>query len=316
VQTNDDGTLCAQALLNDKSVQAVSLGSVAIGEAEFIAATKDNKRVPVIATGAPADTSAFKLPAYFYLTSANFSTAPDIFWTDHVKAKSVSAIWDSATGAVLADQYGKTLEDIGITAKTVLIPANSTDVVAPLLASKAGETDALTTAVFGPAQCIAVVKALKQLRLAEKPTLAFGSCFDPAVKKALGDYPKWIQQLQSKDINIPDDTGQAGATIFAVQKLRGASWHTDLQSFGGIPPFASILTLARVMNDVGADHINYDSLVAGMRRFNGPLWMGPEKISFNNPAAPSIGSFASTFSRYEGNGKSKYITPFIGELKP
>lgn len=311
---SDGGTLCGQALLNDRSIKAISIGQLNVGEPELFAVTGNNTRVPAISALGTTNPGNFSLPAYFFLTSVINSTARDEFWKDVVKAKTLAQI----SGSMFPATYTKAeMARLGISFTAAVIPANSSDVTAPLLAAKATTNDGLDINLTTTAECIAVAKALKQLNAKPKAVAALPTCFTPDVKKAFGDYPRWTTASTFKQPYIDDPTNQAGAMTFAAKRYLGSAWSTEQYTDGTVAAFSAIMTWAKVMNQVGADNLSFQTLSDAIRRFQGPLWMGPDKVRFGTPATPSVGSFQGLFARWEGEKVGwRYVTPFIGRYKP
>ncbi|HWI21002.1 MAG TPA: hypothetical protein VNT22_00140 [Baekduia sp.] len=312
--TGDAATICANELLNDDAVNVISVGWLNVGQAEFLSVVGKQKRVPVIAAGGPASIDEANLPSAYFLAGGFFSSAAITYWKDYAKVKSIAQIWPGGPGVQeFADIYATQLKAGGLDPKVVIVPPNSTDIVAPLLAAKAGDKDAIEFFAGSGAQCIAAANAVEQLRLTDKLTVGYSACFNSALKKEYpsGDIPTWTTGDVTKNLLIKDDSGQVGAMIVAMKAQAGEKWLEMLSKYYTPTYFGSVMFITKIMNEVGGDTPEYGGIVDAIKAYRGPLWTGPDKATFGTPGLPSVGTTQQIFSKHEGGGKWTYVSPFV-----
>ena len=216
--TDAQGATCAQLFLNRSNVPVVTEGELLTGESSFIGTMNGQKPVISIFThGKGAD------PNTFYLDGAiQGQLASVTYLANIVHAKNVSIIGPDIPG----------------------VAADSCDVQGPVR-GPGRELDGRHLPERGHRhhrgdrslgcverrravrrrldsdECIALAKAFKQLGLNSKPVVSLPECLEPAVKQALGDYPKWTYVYTGKNPAAPyTKNGQMAAYIAAMNVLQ------------------------------------------------------------------------------------------------
>jgi branched-chain amino acid transport system substrate-binding protein len=305
-QQESQGQVCAEKFLNDSAVQAAMLGEVIVGAKSMVAGMKGSDKI-IVGGWAPTPESATQPNAFW--TTGGFLTGTGTyttFLTDYLKAKTVAQIWPSDPAsqqfaATLAEQY----KSAGIQSTAGFVPAQSSDVTGPVLASGAKTADAVTVFPSSAPQCIAMAKALTQIGAAKTPTLGFPICFDPSVKSALGDNPTWYYSQAYPNVNVPDPSGQVGSFLYALEKYgpKDESERRFVANAESTPMyFGIVLTLAKWYTEAGPDATGAQ-LAKVAKRFTGPVFLGEPALKFGVPPFTSIGAQGTRFYKYEGAGK-------------
>ncbi|MWA05420.1 ABC transporter substrate-binding protein [Actinomadura sp. LD22] len=296
----EQGQVCAQQFLGDKSVVAVMQAATDTGAQSFHATLAG--KLPVLGVQpTPAGATA---PNTYYISGGQFGAAGFVTYAkDYRKAKSVAML--SAAGLPVAVQAAaamkKGFEAAGIKVTQATYNPATTDFVPSIVASGAQKADLFLPLVVVQPQCIALAKALKQTKLRAE-TVTFNDCLGGSVKKALGDFPEWTYLSTTVNEKAPA-TGEAKADVDAYNDwFRQVASRMD-ESPAGVSGFQMVLVLSRILTKAGADDLTAATVGKALKEFTGPVFMGEPKIAFGqNPALPAIGSFGSRFYAYKGHG--------------
>lgn len=299
VSAESDGQKCGQEMLAKDDVKFIIQGGLNIGTQAFHA-TVDGKKPVLIAVANPGpDATAANSFALNASSLAGKATTP-IFMSQVLKAKTVAMIADDNPGnQAIAKGITQGLEAAGITVKLTTYPAGSSDLLTPLAAVGSSGADVIQPISVTPTACIAMAKAYEQSGLTI-PLYSSGLCASDAVKKALGDFPKWIYSGTMLQINAPDKTGQVD-----LYKAIMAKYAPEGAELGSNAPagFSSVFAAAKILAATGADKLSTDTIAATAKDFSGPLLMGSPVVKFGgNPQLPTIGSFAALYYDYKGDG--------------
>jgi branched-chain amino acid transport system substrate-binding protein len=158
--------------------------------------------------------------------------------------------------------------------------------------------------------CINLAKALEQSAV-KAPVVSNPLCLSPIVSKGLGgDVPKWYYGIAS---SLPADaTDPAAKAIVAEMTKLGKA---DLAPDPWVPTtMATVLTIVKFMNAVGADELGPEAIAEQAKAFKGPLAFGAPQLQCGKYSdAPAVCNDQTKFFKYEGKGK---FVPASGFVRP
>jgi len=309
VKNNEaEGLGCAQQFLNNKNVNAIAYGGLAVG-ANTINTTVAGKK-PIFATVSINPSDATTKNMFILYTAVPYIVYPwGTFAKRVVHAKTAAVVYPNQPGQLpVAQAVQHALESEDISAKLVGFDPNSTDLVGPLTAAGAQNADFIMPALGVPDQCLAFEKAIKQLGIPDNKVAGFFQCAVPQVKSQYpgGDYPKWYY-------------GVASAGDQFTKSPAGLAYKKVLVEFGKVSllndpwaptEFSSILTIAKFMNEVGYAHLSPTAIAARAKVFKGPIVLGPATVFCGKyPAAPALCADGASFFSYKGNGVFTRVPP-------
>jgi branched-chain amino acid transport system substrate-binding protein len=294
--TDAQGATCAQLFLNRSNVQVVTEGELLTGESSFIGTMNGQKPVISIFThGKGAD------PNTFYLDGAiQGQLASVTYLANNVHAKNVSIIGPDIPGvAPILAMFKGLFATLGVNSTVVTYPNAATDITAAIAASGASSADGLFVVGSTSDECIALAKAFSQLGLNSKPVVSLPECLEPAVKQALGDWPKWTFVYTSKNPAAPYAKGGQ----MDAYKAAMASYSNPANEQAGFSPltFGMILTIDKWMTELGPSNVNSATIAQKAAAFTGPMYLGDSKLIFGQAPFPAIGSIRALFYTYKGN---------------
>jgi branched-chain amino acid transport system substrate-binding protein len=294
----EQGQSCAQQFVGDKRVKAIVEDSQVVGAQAFHQTLAG--KLPVV-IGSPNSVADATAKNAYGISAGVFGTNPGFvsYATEFLHAKTASLIFpaDDPTGQVAAKQIKASLTKAGIKVKDAGYKSSSPDLLAPVNAAGAGQTDVIVTLFPSPPTCIAGAKALQQAS-AGKPVLALNLCIAEPVKKAVGDYPEWT--YVSLNTN-PEIKGADAATdgYAAVMK----AYAPANANLGGFAPhaFMGVLTAVKALNEAGGADASPQAIAAKLKAYTGPTPMFAPNLKFGSvPGLPSIGSFQTRLYTYKG----------------
>jgi branched-chain amino acid transport system substrate-binding protein len=308
--SEEQGQGCGQKMANNKDVQVVGVGAVAIGAQSLDATIHAQKpMVYSVALGQsdPENTNGYALYGNGESVSGPFGT----FAAEVLKAKTAAVVWPELPG-ITANSLAivKGAEGNGIKVKRVSWNANATDLVGPLTAAGGQSADAII-ANADPKGCVNLAKAIDQLHI-DTPIVSEPLCLNTTVAQSLGDIPKWYYGIASSLVSDPTDPS-AGAFMKVATKYGNAK---DAAGDVWQPiAFSQILTIAQWMNKIGDPaKIDAKTIAEQAKAFKGPLALGAPTIQCGKyPAKPAICNDQTKFYKYEGRGK---FTPASGWVRP
>ncbi|MQY02087.1 ABC transporter substrate-binding protein [Actinomadura macrotermitis] len=300
VSAESQGQKCGQQMLADDDVKLVVQGGLNVGT-QSLHATLDGKKPDLVAVANPGpDVSAKNTYALNASSLAGKASTP-IFLATKLQAKTVAMIADDNPGnQEIAKSIKQGIEARGLTVKLTTYPSGSADLMSPMQAVGAGRTDVIMPIAVTPTACVAMAKAYEQAAI-KVPLVSSGLCASGAVRKALGDLPKWIFSGSLLNTNAPDPSGHVGLYKAVMNKYAGKGAELGINAPAG---FAAIMAAAKVLAAAGADTPTVEKVSAAARAYTGPLLMGPPSLRFGvNPQFPTLGAQAARYYRYEGGGK-------------
>jgi branched-chain amino acid transport system substrate-binding protein len=303
----EQGQACGQKMANDKAVQVVGVGAVAVGAQSLDASIGGEK--PMV-WGVSVNQVDTKAKNGFILFGDSFHIlAPwGTFGRDVLHAKSAAVVYPQVPGIIEgANAMVKGLQNAGITVKRVGYDANATDLVGPLAAAGAQNADMIVPQSDAKG-CVNLAKALQQSGV-KAPVVSNPLCLSPIVSKGLGgDVPKWYYGIASSLTADPTDPA-AKAMVAEMTKLGKA----DLAADPWVPTtMATVLTIIKYMNAVGADKLSPTAIAEQAKAFKGPLAFGAPQLQCEKyPEAPAVCNDQTKFFKYEGKGKFVRASGFV-----
>ncbi|MFC4464265.1 ABC transporter substrate-binding protein [Streptomyces xiangluensis] len=308
VSAEEEGQKCGQQLLGDKTVSAIGVGNLYLGDASFNSVIAGKKPVLVgVATGPTMPTAKN--------TFSTFGDLPHIFGTwgtyarDVLKAKTAAVIHTSTPGDKIASGAAvKGLKAAGLKVKSVGFDAQSTDLIGPVTAAGANTADVVVPISLGGG-CVGIAKALKQLNVT-KPVVSTPLCMSPDVAQGLGgDLPTWTYGVAQ---TLPIDSSAADSKAFLKASAQAGLNKDDQSKVFSALGWSTVLTYAKVLNTVGPDKITPGSVTEQLKKFTGPVIMGAAEVKCGKyPDAPAVCNDQARFYQYEGKGQFKPLTDWI-----
>jgi branched-chain amino acid transport system substrate-binding protein len=308
--TAEQGTTCADQFLASKSLPLVATGGVAVGAQSFFNTLAG--KIPVIDGVAvtPFDAVA-KNTVILFGDSTHVLGPIGTYATQVLHAKTASVIYPQSPGitpGALAIQAG--LKAAGITVTMAPYPAGSTNLTSVLAAAHASTADMIIP-YADAASCVALAKALTQQGITDaKKIVSAPLCLSGTVVQGLGDFPKWTYAIAS---SLFGDTTDPGMPAYeAVTKTYTTP--ADAPDPWEIINFGEILTVDKILNQVGYANISQSSVIAAAKAFKGPQALGAPSLDcgqFSDAAA--VCNDEAQFFEYSGKNS---FTKVAGWIKP
>jgi branched-chain amino acid transport system substrate-binding protein len=310
-QSAQQGTTCAEAILNNHAIKSFVTGADSFGDSEILGVINGKKPMFTAISGGPTDAAARNV---FGFNGGIVAAESILNYVAEQRPSSVSIIGpnDPVTTEIVG-AWKQVLQAIGVAKVTTSqFALGTTDLTSTITAAGAAQSSLVLLAVSDTQPCIAVANGLRQLGI-DKPTVALGNCADPAVKKALGDLPHWTYYFPYKNTLAPDSTGQVLAYQQAVREYANAALANT--NFGPTV-FATFMDLAAILNKVGPN-ASSAQIAAATKAYTGPGFLGP-KLKFGVKPFPGLGTASGRFYTYKGGGSwsnaagGMWVTPPSG----
>ncbi|MCI3270762.1 ABC transporter substrate-binding protein [Streptomyces cylindrosporus] len=312
VSSEEQGQVCAQRLLADRSISLILQGGLNVGTQSLHRTIAGEKPVLIGQANPGPDTVA----ANSYATNASALASLNgvgPYLKNTLKAKKVAIVSnDNAGDLAIAKIFKTDLESRGIKVTYATFPATSTDLISPLTAAGAQSADAVVPIVVTTTGCTALAKAYQQMSLTT-PAVVSNLCATDQIKSALGDYPKWIYSSSTLSLLVDDPTKQTDLYRAVMAAYAPKNAELGINAPYG---FSSVFSAATILNKVGYGEINAKSVKAAARNYTGPVLLGSPTLDFGSvPHNPTIGSLAVRFYQYEGSGTWKASGTWINAPK-
>jgi branched-chain amino acid transport system substrate-binding protein len=297
VSSEEEGQRCGQEMANDADVAAVVTGQMIVGNASLYNTVGNSK--PVF--GTPTTPADYNSANNFDYLGAGFTGLPAmaIYAATTLGAENVAMVYaDEPGGQAAANLVAQYMDEYGVDLTKVPVATTSTDVIGSIVAARAQQADVFLAVVTAPL-CIQIAKAQEQLSL-DVPVVSTVLCTDQAVEEALGDLPSWTFGVDTESPFIPEASEEAAIFVDKLRQYGGAD--ANVAGFAA-HPFAKILTVAKLLNEIGPDAAGPEALFEAARDFTGPMWMGGPEISCG--VVPDMQSICNTRARlysYVGDG--------------
>lgn len=297
ITVEEDGQKCATQFGNDASIKIVMTGTLLVGGAGLYAGLKGKKPVLI---GNGLTTADFTTDAGVSLLTGAVGVVTGMAqWVAESytpKPKKVAVMYgdnDSSKGAFgLLLSPVLTKAGIKVTGVEVKDPGGTASEVQSAITNAGADTaDVLITLTTQP-ECIATYDSLKQLNI--KPVVVTtGLCYgtpmtdhiqqaDPGYKGVMPD--GWYFGGYGYNYYAPDLESGMQTYVAKVQqygeKAAGAKT-LEYTGFGG-PLFANLLTVIKLVNQLGYDKVTTDTLLAALKGFKGPMMLQAGALNCGN----------------------------------
>ncbi|HZT44930.1 MAG TPA: ABC transporter substrate-binding protein [Gaiellaceae bacterium] len=304
----EEGTKCGQRFANDRRIQVVMFGAVAVGNQSFYAALGNRK--PTVGGVELLPVDAQRKNGFALFGTNDSVLGPwGTLGKNVLKAKTAAVVYPQIPGIDYGAKVERdSLESAGIKTTLVGFAANATDLTGPLTAAGAQNADMIVPQ-SNAAGCVNIAKALDKLGKSKTPVVSNPLCLDPAVPAGLGgDLPKWIYGIASSLGFDTTDPAVApfvrGLKLVGQPKLAADAWV--------IVAWGQILTTVKLMNKIGVKNMSSARFTTAIRGFRGPQALGAPSLQCGKyPAEPAACNDQAQFFQYEGAGKFKRITGFL-----
>ena len=279
----EEGTGCAQKFLANKNIHVVSMGGVVIGDQSFFATL--GGKLPVVSGVAalPID-GAQQNTAVLFGDGTHVLGPMGTYAKDVLHAKTAAVIYPNDPSTVPGAQAVEAgLKAAGVTVKMAPYAATQTDLTGVLTAAGATTADMVVPFVSAPT-CVNIAKALIQLGITDtKKIVSAPLCLNGQVAAGLGgDFPKWTYSIASSLFGDPSDPGMPAYEAVAKKY----STPGDSPDPWNIVDFGQVLTIDKILNQVGYANLTPTTILAGLKAFKG-----------RRPSAPRSWRAASTRTR-------------------
>ena len=304
----EEGTKCGQQFANDKRINVVEFGAVAVGNQSFYAALGNKK--PTVGGVELLPVDAQRKNGFALFGTNDSVLGPwGTLGKNVLHAKTAAVVYPQIPGIDYGAKVEKaSLDSAGIKTTLVGFPADATDLTGALTAAGAQNADMIVPQ-SNAAGCVNIAKALAALGKSSTPVVSNPLCLDPAVPAGLGgDLPKWIYGIASSLGFDTTDPAVApfikGLTAVGQPKLAADAWV--------IVAWGQILTTAKLMNQLGVSNATSAKFTSAIRTFKGPQALGAPSLDCGKyPAEPAACNDQAQFFQYLGAGKFKRITGFL-----
>jgi branched-chain amino acid transport system substrate-binding protein len=304
----EEGTKCGQKFANDKRIQVVEFGAVAVGNQSFYAALGSKK--PTVGGVELLPVDAQRKNGFALFGTNDSVLGPwGTLGKSYLHAKTAAVVYPQIAGIDYGAKVEKaSLDSAGIKTTLVGFDANATDLTGPLTAAGAQNADMIVPQ-SNAAGCVNIAKALDQLGKSSTPVVSNPLCLTPDVAAGLGgDLPHWIYGIASTLASDKTDPAAKpfvkGLTQLGQAKLAADAWV--------IVAWGQILTTAKLMNKIGVKKLTSASFTKAIRAFKGPQALGAPSLQCGKyKAEPAACNDQAQFFQYLGKGQFKRITGFL-----
>jgi branched-chain amino acid transport system substrate-binding protein len=300
---------CAGKFVAAKGLPLVADGVPAGGQSFF---TTIAGKIPVIDGQAvtPYDATA-RNTVILFGDPTHVLGAIGSYATQVLGATTASVIYpqtSEATSGAAAVAAG--LKTAGVQVTMAPYPAGDTK-LAPVLASAHAATAGLVVPYADAAHCATLARALTQQGITGAKKIVSGPlCLTPAVAQSLGgDFPKWTYSIASSLFGDPTD---AGIPDYQTVVHQYTTW-ADAADPWEIVDFAQMLTIAKLLNQVGYAGISPAAVLTAARAFRGPQVLGAPLLHCGQFAtAPAVCNTRAQFFAYQGSGRFTKLAGWTG----
>jgi branched-chain amino acid transport system substrate-binding protein len=294
----EEGTTCAQKFLANKAVDVIAMGGAVIGVQSFYSTL--GGKIPVVGGVAALPVDGAQQNTVVLFGDATHVLGPiGTYAKDVLHAKTGVVLYpnnSTDTPGALADQAA--LQAAGVTVKMGPYPPNATDLTGVLTATGAASADIVIPNVDAGG-CVNIAKALKQQGITDiKKIVSPPLCLNGQVAAGLGgDFPQWTYLIASSLFGDATDPGMTAYEKVAAKYSTPANapdpWN--------IVDFGQMLTVDKVLNQVGYANLSPSAILAAAKAFKGPQALGAPALACGaDPKAPGICNDRSQFFEYQG----------------
>ncbi|HEY6495805.1 MAG TPA: ABC transporter substrate-binding protein [Trebonia sp.] len=308
--TEEQGTTCADQFLANKSLPLIATGGVAVGAQSFFNTLAG--KIPVIDGVAVTPFDAVSKNTVILFGDSTHVLGPMGTYASQVlHAKTASVIYPQTAGitpGALAIEAG--LKAAGVQVTMAPYPVSDTNLTSVLAAAHATTADMIVP-YADATDCVNLAKALQQQGITDaKKIVSAPLCLSGTVQQGLGDFPKWTYSIAS---SLFGDTTDPGMPAYeAVTKQYTTPAHAPDPWV--IVNFGEILTIDKLLNQVGYANITQPAVLAAAKAFKGPQALGAPSLDCGQFSdAPAVCNDQAQFFEY--NGKNSW-TKVAGWTKP
>jgi branched-chain amino acid transport system substrate-binding protein len=309
--TEAQGGTCADQFLADKSLPLVATGGVATGAQTFFNTIAGKMTVIDGVAVTPFD-AVSKNTVILFGDSTHVLGPMGAYATSVLHAKTASVIYPETAGitpGALAIEAG--LKAAGVTVTMAPYPVSDTNLTSVLAAAHASTAD-MVVPYADATDCVNLAKALQQQGITDaKKIVSAPLCLSSTVIQGLGDFPKWTYSIASSLFGDTTDPGMPAYEAVSTQYKVAPSTAADPWQ---IVNFGELLTIDKLLNQVGYANITQSSVLAAAQAFKGPQALGAPSLDCGQfSAAPAVCNDQAQFFEY--NGKNSF-TKVAGWTKP
>lgn len=311
IAATSDGAKCGTELANNSEIAAVLTGTILTGNVDLYSALDGIKPV-IIGNGVTSDDFTTPAGQAFTAGSPGVITGMAGFVVTQLEAVQKVAILanNNDAGRAAADLLFKpVMEKSGIEYSYVGIDDTATvaDVQSAITAVQADSVDVIVL-VLTIQQCINFYDAVKALGI-DPVVVATALCFGTPMTDHLtaagesGPVPNgWYFGGYGYSYFRPDVASGMDTYVRKVQEYGkpapGAST-LEYTGFAG-PSFANVMTLAKLINQVGADSLDYETLNTAIRTFTGPMMLQVGPLNCGKQIIGGLSIFVSVCASQMG----------------
>jgi len=308
--TEAQGGTCADQFLANKSLPLVATGGVATGAQTFFNTIAG--KIPVIDGVAVTPFDATQKNVVILFGDSTHVLGPiGTYASTVLHAKTASVIYPQTAGitpGALAIEAG--LKAAGVSVTMAPYPVSDTNLTSVLAAAHASTAD-MVVPYADATDCVNLAKALTQQGITDaKKIVSAPLCLSATVQQGLGDYPKWTYSIAS---SLFGDTTDPGMPAYeAVTKTYTTA--ADAPDPWEIVNFGEILTVDKLLNQIGYANITQSAVLSAAKAFKGPQALGAPSLDCGQFAdAPAVCNDQAQFFSYAGN---HVFTKVAGWTKP
>jgi branched-chain amino acid transport system substrate-binding protein len=226
-------------------------------------------------------------------------------------AKTASVIYPQTPGispGALAIEAG--LKAAGVTVTMAPYPVSDTNLTSVLAAAHASTAD-MVVPYADATDCVNLAKALQQQGITDaKKIVSAPLCLSGTVAAGLGDFPKWTYSIASSLYGDTTDPGMPAYEAVTAKYTTAA----DAPDPWEIVNFGEILTVDKILNQVGYANISKTAVYSAASAFKGPQALGAPSLDCGQFSdAPAVCNDQAQFFEY--NGKNSF-SKVAGWTKP
>jgi branched-chain amino acid transport system substrate-binding protein len=296
--TEEQGTTCADQFLANKSVKVVATGGVAVGAQSFFNTL--GTKLPVIDGVAATTYDTVDPDAVILFGDVTHVLAPfGTYATQVLHAKTASVIYPQTPGLIPGAQAIEAgLKAAGVQVTMEGYPVSETDLASVLAAAHASTADMIVP-YADATDCVNLAKALVAQGITDaKKIVSAPLCLSGQVIAGLGDFPKWTYAIASSLFGDTTDPGMPAYEAVAGKYTTAGNAPDPWM----IVDFGQLLTIDKLLNQIGYSHITSAAILAAAKAFKGPQALGAPALDCGKyPSAPAVCNDRIQFFQYNGN---------------
>jgi branched-chain amino acid transport system substrate-binding protein len=302
------GTTCADQFLADKAtLPLIATGGVAVGAQSFFNTMAG--QIPVLDGVAVTPFDAVAKNAFILFGDSTHVLGPMGTYAQQIHAKTATVIYPDNPGIIPGAQaIGVALKAAGVTVTMEGYPETATSLTQYLVAGHATTAD-MVVPYADAASCVNLAKGLDALNITDPTKIVTAPlCLSGTVIAGLGDFPKWTYSIASSLYGDPTDAGMPAYE--AVTKKYTTPG--DAVDPWVVVNFGEILTVDKILNQVGYGKFTPAAVEAATAAFKGPQALGAPALDCGEfSAAPAVCNDRAQFFEYEGKNVFKKVAGWL-----